>query len=53
MGQTRSFKNCTYKKFGYLNKKNEMKGYEADKEEEKYMTNFVQKSRRENTTWKT
>jgi len=29
-----------------------MNGYAEDKGEEKYMRNFVQKSRRENTTWK-
>jgi len=47
----RSFKTCTYKKLRCL-KKNEMNGYLADKGEEKYIKSFVEKSRRENTTWK-
>jgi len=48
----RSFKICTYKKLGCLNKKNETNGYAVDKGEEKYIKNFVQKSRLEDTTWK-
>jgi hypothetical protein len=43
---------CTYKKLGCLNRKKETNGYAADKGEGKYIKNFVQKSRRENTTWK-
>jgi hypothetical protein len=47
----RSFKICTYKKLRRLNK-NEKNGYTADMGEEKCIKILVQKSRRENTTWK-